>query len=74
MATLERIPLVSFLTHLPGRARVWTEHKAFPERSVKCWLESFNGPFKPNTLTIYKINDDRTKIELLPFNEWPLND
>jgi len=65
---------VGFLSYLPGRVRVWTEHPQFPYKAVEYWQHSLNGPFKPSRLQIYKINDDRTKIELIPQEDWPTNE
>jgi hypothetical protein len=64
---------VSFLTYLPGRVRVWTEHPNFPYKAIAYWYDSLNGPFKVGQLEIYKMSDDRSKIERIPSKEWPVN-
>jgi hypothetical protein len=63
-----------YLSYLPGRVRVWTEHPQFPYKAVEYWRSSLNGPFKPSVLEIYKISDDRSKIERIHQEEWPINE
>lgn len=65
---------MTYLSYLPGRVRVWTEHPKFPYKAVEYWMHSLNGPFKPSPLSIYKISEDRSKIELIPQEEWPTNE
>lgn len=60
-----------YLSYLPGRVRVWTEHDKFPHKAVQYWLDSHNGPFAVRDLVIYKISEDRSKIERIPQDEWP---
>lgn len=63
-----------YLSYLPGRVRVWTEHPQFPYKAVEYWEHGMNySPFKPSQLEIYKINDDRSKIERIPQEDWPTN-
>lgn len=63
-----------YLSYLPGRVRVWTEHPNFPYKAVEYWEHSQNGPFPQSHLEIYKISDDRSKIRRIPMDEWPTNE
>lgn len=64
---------MAYLSYLPGRVRAWTEHPQFPYKAIEYWQGSLNGPFKPSQLEVYKISDDRSKIERVPQEEWPTN-
>lgn len=64
-----------YLSYNPDRNRPWTFHESFPKGAVK-YRDRLRAryPHRVCNLRIYVFNEDRTRITLVPEEEWPTDD